>query len=315
MESLGALSLFVIWSKDIPNPTERLWWSVFHSISAFCNAGFCLAVNSFEDYVNNPFICFVIITLITVGGLGFFVISDLSDPEVWKVKRLKAIWNRLEIQTRVVLLVSIFLNISGMLLFLFFEYDGALHGLSTQSKLLASLFQSVVLRTAGFFTVPMGYLSAPTVMFCVVWMFIGASPQSTGGGIKTTTAAVSLMTIKAMLRGREHVEMMGRTIPSVIVHRSLSILLIASFIVVFFLMLMLATQELPFTNLLFETVSAFGTAGLSMDTSPLLNDVGKILIICVMYIGRIGPLTLALAIGEKKSSQGYLFPQGRLVVG
>lgn len=315
MEFLGAFCLFICWSKDIPNFYERIWWAIFHAVSAFCNAGFGLAANSLVNYVNNPWVCSIIMILITVGGLGFFVISDLTSIDVWQIKKVRAIWARLEIQTRVVILATIFLDVMGMLLFLFFEYDGALAGLRVESKILASFFQSVTLRTAGFFSVSQANLTSPTVLFCVALMFIGAAPGSTGGGIKTTTAFVSLMTIRAMLRGREHVEMFGRTIPPVIVNRSLSIVLIAATLVVVFLICLLATQNLPFLHLLFEAVSAFATVGLSMDITPLLNDTGKLLIIALMYIGRIGPLTLALAIGEKKVAQGYWLPMGRIAVG
>jgi trk system potassium uptake protein TrkH len=146
-------------------------------------------------------------------------------------------------------------------------------------------------------------------------MFIGASPGSCGGGIKTTTAAVSVMALRAMLRGREEVELFGRKIEWSVVSRSLSIVLVAAFVIACFLTLLLATQDIRFENLFFETVSAFGTVGLSMDTTGQLNTTGKLLIILIMYIGRIGPLTLALAIGERKVSPNYRLPKGSIAVG
>jgi trk system potassium uptake protein TrkH len=287
-ELLGALVLFWLARSHIPVVNERLWWSIFHAISAFCNAGISLSSTSLADFVNDSTLCLVFMVLITIGGIGFFVISDLMDSEVWVVKKPKAVWARLQIQTKVVLIATIILNSLGMLLFLFFEYDGALHGLPAGQKIVASLFHAISLRSAGFSLVPMDGLSAPAVLFSIGFMFIGASPGSTGGGIKTTTAAISVMALRAMLRGREEVEILGRR---------------------------MATQDIRFDKLFFEAVSAFGTVGLSMDTTTSLNNTGRLIIICLMYVGRIGPLTMALAIGEKKFAQGYQLPRGRIAVG
>lgn len=315
MELSGAMALFFMLQDEIPKAGDRLWWSVFHAVSAFCNCGISLSPYSLTPLLNIPLACFVILTLITIGGIGFFVISDLTSADVWRIKKPRAIWNRLEIQTRVVIVATIFLQILGMLLFLFFEYDGALYGLSIDKKVLASLFHSINLRSAGFFVVPMGVIAAPTVLFSIAFMFIGAAPGSTGGGIKTTTAAVSIVALRAMLRGRDDVDLFGRHIPPSIVNRSLSIVMVAAMVILIFLTMLLATQNIPFERLFFEIVSAFGTVGLSMDSTGLLNDTGKILIICVMYVGRIGPLTLALAIGQRASAQGYTLPKGRIAVG
>lgn len=315
MELSGAMALFFMLHEQIPKASERLWWSIFHAVSAFCNCGIGLSPFSLSPVLELPWACFVFMTLITIGGIGFFVISDITNAEVWQVKKPRAIWNRLEIQTRVVIVGTMVLQILGMLLFLFFEYDGALSGLSADKKIIASLFHSINLRSAGFFVVPMGLISAPTVLFSIAFMFIGAAPGSTGGGIKITTAAVSIVALRAMLRGRDDVELFGRQMPPSIVSRSLSIVMVAAMVVLIFLTMLLATQEIPFERLFFEIVSAFGTVGLSMDATGLLNDTGKLLIICVMYVGRIGPLTLALAIGERRQPQGYTLPKGRIAVG
>lgn len=315
MELSGAMALFFILGRDIPKAGERLWWSIFHAVSAFCNCGISLSAKSLMGFLEKPMACIVIMILITIGGIGFFVIADLMNSEVWRVKRPRAIWNRLQIQTRVVIVATLILQSLGMLLFLFFEYDGALHGLSVDKKILASIFHSVNLRSAGFFVVPMGMLAAPTILCSIAFMFIGASPSSTGGGIKTTTAAVSIVALRAMLRGREDVELFGRNIPPPLVSRSLSIVMVASMVILIFLTMLLATQEIEFEKLFFEIVSAFGTVGLSIDATERLNNTGKLLIICVMYVGRIGPLTLALAIGERRHAQGYSMPKGRIAVG
>jgi trk system potassium uptake protein TrkH len=314
-EFIGALALFIFCRDEVPGFENRLWWSIFHSISAFCNAGLGLFPDSFMAFVNNPAACLIIILLITSGGVGFFVISDLTNSDVWAIKKPKAVWDRLQIQTRVVLVAYVILDIFGMLLFLFFEYDGALHGLAVSSKIMASLFHTVSLRSAGFNIVPTMLFSTPTILIGVAYMFIGSAPGSTGGGIKVTTAAISIVALRAMIRGRSDVEIMGRRIPPAIVNRSLAILMVSMMVITVFLTLLLATQDLKFENLLFETVSAFGTVGLSLDTTSLLNNWGKVLIICVMYIGRIGPLTLALVIGGKKMAPGYQLPQGSMAVG
>jgi trk system potassium uptake protein TrkH len=314
-EFIGALLLFFLWRDHLPYTSERLWWSVFHAVSAFCNAGMSLSPISLIPFVNDLAICFVFMILITIGGVGFFVILDFTNPDVWSVKKTKAIWNRLQIQTKVVIIATILLNCLGMLLFLFFEYDGALKGLAVDKKIAASLFYAVSLRSAGFTVVPLGDLAASTIIFGIAFMFIGASPGSTGGGIKITTAAVSVMALRAMLRGRDEVELLGRRMPPSVVNRSLSIVIVAGIIIAVFLISLVATQDIEFEKLFFETVSAFGTVGLSIDTTNLLNDTGKVLIIFVMYIGRIGPLTLAIAIGQRKIAQGYQLPKGRIAVG
>lgn len=314
-EAIGIISLFFLTTSHIPTMTDRLWWSIFHSISAFCNAGLGLWHNSLVPFVDDTLICVVFMILITIGGIGFFVIADVTDSDVWRVKKIRAVWDRLQVQSKVVIVASLILNITGMMLFLFFEYDGALRDLSAIEKIIASLFYSISLRSAGFNVVPLGALANTTVIFSIALMFIGASPGSTGGGIKTTTAAISVVSLRAMLWGREDVELFGRRIDSFVINRSLSIVLVAVIIIALFLTLLVGSQNIPFEKLFFEVVSAFGTVGMTMDTTTQLNDIGKLLIICVMYIGRIGPLTLALAIGERKISQSYRLPKGSIAVG
>ena len=315
VEFFGCIGLFITTKDQIPMASDRLWWSVFHAISAFCSAGLPLSPTSLNGFVNDPIVCLIFLLMIYAGGIGFFVISDLSDAEVWRVKKPRAIWGRLQTQTKVVLTANLILDIMGTLLFLFFEYDGALRSLDVGKKIFASYFHAVSLRSAGFSLVPLGQMASATIIFCVVFMFIGASPGSTGGGIKNTTAAVSIMALRAMLRGREDVEMFGRRLDSSVISRSLSIVIVAAMVVAVFLTLLLSTQEIPFEKLLFETVAAFGTAGLSIDTTELLNNTGKVLVAILMYVGRIGPLTLALAIGERNLSQNYRLPKGSIAVG
>lgn len=314
-EIIGAVVLFFLWAGEFNTIGEGIWWSIFHSVSAFCNAGLSLFPDGLERFRDDFHVIWVFMLLITVGGLGFHAIFDLTSADIWEVKRPKAVWDRLQMQTKVIIAATLILNAIGMLLFLYFEFNGVLSGLSIASKINVSLFQAVSLRSAGFSAVVLDTISPPTILFCIAFMFIGAGPGSTGGGIKITTAAVSLMALRAMLRGRDEVELFGRTIPPSIVSRSLSIMMVSAMIVGAFLTLLLATQPVPFENLFFETVSAFGTVGLSLNTSTELNSFGKMIIIFVMYVGRIGPLTLALAVGQRKFAQGFKLPQGSIAVG
>ncbi len=315
IEFFGALSLFLLCREEVPGFTERAWWAIFHTVSAFCNCGLGLFSDSLMIFVDRPLVCFIFMSLITLGGLGFFVLSDISSREVWAVKKPRAIWARLQIQSKVMIVSTLAMNIFGLLVFLYFEYDGVLGGLSTFDKIVAALFQTVNLRSAGFVTVPIMHLAGPTIIFSIAYMFIGAGSGSTGGGIKLTTAFISMMAVRSMLRGREDVELFGRRISSELVARSLAIVLISATIVGVFLILLLATQNIAFERLFYEVVSAFGTVGLSLNATMSLDTMGKFLIISVMYIGRIGPLTLALAIGEKKLAQGFRYPKGSMAVG
>jgi trk system potassium uptake protein TrkH len=321
-ELAGAVVLFALWgagAMPLPAPYDdaagAMWWSLFHSISAFCHAGFMLTPNSLVPYVGNTFVNAVFIGLITAGALGFAVIADLTSKDLYRDLRPRGVWRRMHVQTRVVLVATAVLYVVGMLSFLFFEYDRALAGLSIPAKLNAALFQSVTLRSAGFNTVDIGAIGAPTLIICVIFMFIGSAPGSTGGGVRMTTATVVVMAVRAMLRGREEVELFGRTMPKIIVYRSISIVLIAGFIIAAFLIALAATQDIGFEALTFEAVSAFGTVGLSMGATGELDSVGKWLIAVMMYAGRVGPLTLALAIGERAVSRRFSYPEGSMAVG
>ncbi|MCP4501786.1 MAG: Trk family potassium uptake protein [Deltaproteobacteria bacterium] len=326
IELIGALLLFTLWGVggmplDAPydTPLMAAWWCMFHSISAFCHAGFSLESDSLMRWASNPAVNVLFMSLITLGALGFPVLADLwpkRDPQERWVLHPQRMWRRFHIQTKVVLVATAVLNLGGMLFFLFFEYDGALHGLSVFGKLNAASFQSVTLRSAGFNTVPWSGISGSTLLFSLVWMFIGSAPASTGGGIRMTTAMVVLMAVRAMLRGRDDVELFGRRLPQSIVYRSIAILLVAAGLITFFAICILATQtHLPFDKLLFETMSAFGTVGLSMGITADLDTTGRWLMSAAMYVGRVGPLTMALAIGARMSHRDHRYPEGKIAVG
>lgn len=320
-ELAGFIALFGFWAiGNLSLPAQyddvygALWWSLFFSVSAFCHAGFALGADSLVPLQDNPWVLWVFILSITASQFGFPVIADLYSSGKWTVLRPRAVWSRLHIQTKVVLAATAGFNLVGMMLFLFFEYDGALRGLSIIDKLHSALFMSVTTRSAGFNTVPIEALSAPTVIILVLWMFVGAAPGSVGGGIRTTTAAVVAKATLAMVQGRKDVDIFGRRLPEVVVYRSISIVLIAGLLVTGFLVLLTATQSLPFEQLIFEAMSAFGTVGLSMGITAELDPVGRWIITILMYVGRVGPLTMALAVGRPKPGK-YRYPVGEIAVG
>ncbi len=315
VELIGATALTArFMALGIPAP-EATWIGVFHSVSAFCNAGFSMFGDSLVSLSGDWIINLTHALLIIAGGLGFVVVSVLASRDTWR-HGPSASWRRLSVQVKLVLVVSIALIIGGTVLFFFLEYNRSLQGLPIGDKLLASFFQSVSLRTAGFNTVDLSQMSRPMLVISCLWMFIGASPGSTGGGIKTTTVGVLFTTVRAALLGRSRVELWKRTLASEIVARATAIVAIAASVAVIGLSLLVWTQpDIPFEHLLFETVSALGTVGLSMGATSELDEMGKVIVIALMFIGRLGPHTVALAVGQRDHDGQFEYPEARVVVG
>jgi trk system potassium uptake protein TrkH len=320
IEFLGAVFLFFRWSSVTDWPTPYvLYCSVFHSVSGFCNAGFSLFSSSFAEYRSDIFINSVMMFLIFVGGIGFVVIVDL-----WKFfggkKRITAA-PRISLQTKLVLTVSLILIILGTLVIFFLEKDNVLSQLTFRDKLTASLFHSITPRTAGFNTLPVGEFMPATLLFVMFLMFVGASPGSTGGGLKTATFGILLATFYSISKNRNRVFLFGRTIPKTTVRRCLTVLVMAIALItsVAFILLIseshLTFKSGGFASILFETTSAFGTVGLTTGITPFLSDVGKFLIVLTMFIGRVGPLTLALAVALRQDKVTYLYPEESIMVG
>lgn len=323
LELLGALALFSLWALGVLDVPARyddvagaLWWSLFHSISAFCHAGFVLTPDSLVPYASNTAVNLVFVVLIVLGSLGFAVIADLQQRSLWRHWRDPALlWRHTHIQTRVVLTGTLVLVVAGMIGFLTFEYNGAMSGLGLGGKLNASLLQSVTLRSAGLNSVDISSISTPTSVLFMVFMFIGGGPGSTAGGVRITTAVVVILAVRTMLTNRADVELYGRRLPTTIVYRSISIVLISGAFIAVALVILLATQDIGFEALAFETFSAFCTAGLSMGVTEDLDSFGRWVFTFLMYFGRVGSLTLALAIGESALPTGYRYPEGRMAVG
>ncbi len=312
IEIIGAVILTAAFNYQGYEFGESLYFGIFHSISAFCNAGFALFDNSLEEFALNPFVHGTISLLIFLGGLGFIVLKEL---EYILFKGGKLI--NLSVHSKIVLTTNLAL-IALVAIYIFFgEFLNALNIYGFWEKLQLSIFQSITTRTAGFNTLPLNSLHPHTIyLFCLI-MFIGASPGSTGGGIKTTTFAILFQSVKATLRGREQVEFFDRKVSNVVVVRAVAIIVISLIIVSFFILLMMRLEpEHDFLSLFFEVVSAFATVGLSLGITPYLSVSGKIVLTILMFIGRVGPLTLALAVGQKRKEIGNVeYPEGRIMIG
>jgi len=314
IEFLGAILLYVSFPKSISlMESEKIYYSIFHSISAFCNAGFSLMPQNLYDpnFSSNERFLSIIMLLIMLGGLGFPVLAQIRK----KIFHRKDLTFRFSIATRLVLYTSLFLWIFGAISYYLFEQSYTLKDLSFTDKIFHSLFYSVTTRTAGFNTLDLTKMGIPITFISFFLMWVGASPISTGGGIKTTTLAISFFNIVNQIRGKNTLEIHYRSIaPSTIARASASIVL--SLFVIFSAILGLVIFETaPFLDLCFEVVSAFGTVGLSRNLTPSLTFPSKVIICSVMFVGRVGILTLLIAISKKAESYSYKYPLEYVVVG
>lgn len=307
-------------AHHVPFPAA-LWSGVFHSVSAFCNAGFSLYSDNLCSLRGDPVILLTIAALLVLGGLGFLVIYDLSCIRFWRRNRLTR--GRLSLHTKVVLKTTAILVAGGWILVALLEWHNTLSPLPVRDKLVASLFHSVTPRTAGFNAVDMALVHPATLFLTMLLMFIGGSPCSTAGGIKTTTLAILSRVTLAMTRGKAAVESHGRTIGDRVVREALSIFILGAVLVLAAFGALLAMEHPPLIvrgtsladELLFETISAFGTVGLSTGITASLSAAGKAVIMLVMFIGRVGPLTLALIVGRRPARQAIRLPEEELIVG
>lgn len=320
IEAVGWLFLTFRFLAVFPLTTAA-YHGLFHAVSAFCNAGFSLYPDSFMAYQNDPVINLILIVLIVLGGLGFLVIFDLYNK---RSQILKLNFKVTSLHTRVVLGSTAILLLAGTLLFAILEYSNTLQNLPVQGKIFASLFHSVTARTAGFNTLPVDTLANSTLFVLALFMFIGASPGSCGGGVKTTTMTLVILSIFNRFKMREHVNIFYRRIPDATVSRMISIIFFSITAIIVFTVL-LSISEIPqlphtrtrgqFLEILFEVISAFGTVGLSTGVTSALTSVGKILITILMFIGRLGPLTVALAIGGRSTEPSFKYLQQDVMVG
>ncbi|MGC7870829.1 TrkH family potassium uptake protein [Desulfosporosinus sp. SYSU MS00001] len=309
IEAVGTLILALRWSFNF-GWKQALYFGVFHSISAFNNAGIDLMgdFTSFTAYVNDPIINLTIMVLIMLGGLGFFVLVDLQTPS-----------HKFKLHTKIVLEVSGILILVGAVIIFVLEFTNpeTLGPLPLGSKILASFFQSVSPRTAGFNTINLAGMHHTTLLFIIVLMFIGASPGSTGGGIKTTTFVAIMVSILATYRSEPQVVLKKRSLPPDVIQKAWAITTSASLLIFVMISILSLTEHADILTLLFEVTSAFGTVGLSLGITPNLSEIGKAAIILTMFIGRVGPLTLAFVLSQKRNKGicHIKYPDERIMIG
>ncbi len=324
-ELMGAILLSFVFIPQF-GVGKGIYYSLFHSISAFCNAGFdILGANSLIGYQTNVLVNLVVAGLIIAGGLGFVVWVDIRTSwqkykENFKVFKLRRFIASLSLHTKIVLIVTTFLLVVGTILILALEFDNAstIGHLNWPDKVLASFFQSTTLRTAGFATVDIGALHDSTKLIMSMFMFIGGSPAGTAGGIKTVTFAIMILYILSLVKGSDRIHVMKRSISEQVVKRSLTIALISFFICIGGLICLAISENMSFIDLVFEVFSAFATVGLTAGVTPLLTSVGKVVIIMLMYIGRIGPITMVLVFAKKYSQtkgKDIVYPQSDVLIG
>ncbi|OGX68299.1 MAG: Trk family potassium uptake protein [Paenibacillus sp. RIFOXYA1_FULL_44_5] len=306
----GALLLSVRFMFDM-SPLKAIYFGVFHAISFFNNAGFDIMgdFRSMTPYERDPIVNLTSMALIVLGGLGFIVLSELFNYK-------KPLF-RFSLHTKLVLTTTAFLIVSGAIVIFVFEYTNrmTLGPLSFDGKLWGALFQSVTPRTAGVNTIDIGSMRQATQFFMIILMFIGASPGSTGGGIKTTTFITLIGAMTAMIRGKEDIVYFRCRLAQEQVYKAITLTLLSLFWVIFASMVMSTTEPHHFLMILFEVTSAFGTVGLSMGLTPMLTIFGKIMIILTMFIGRLGPITLAYALWNRGEKELYRHPEGKIMIG
>ncbi len=301
---------------------ENAWWfGVFHSVSAFCNAGFSPISNSLVPYRGNLLVNVTVALLIMLGGLGFIVLRQVL---LWMGGMLRGRHVPLFLHSRIVLLASIVLWIAGAGMFIGMEHDHTMAGLNWSQRVLAGSFQSVTTRTAGFNTLNFGAMREPTLLLTILLMVVGAAPGSCAGGVKVTTVFVVLAALIARVRGIPHVSLFNRTLPLGVVARAFYIVILSSlFLVLVIGALVMSEETRPMgglradrlTALTFEAVSAFGTVGLTTGITSGLSTGGKLLIMLTMFVGRLGPLALAVAVLRTTSRPQYEYPKEEVAIG
>lgn len=303
-EFAGAFILTMFWWNSVDFFTA-LWRGIFHSVSAFNNAGFDLmgGFKGLTEYVSNPLVSIVIMILIIAGGLGFFVISDLIGLFTGKKQ------NNFSLHTKIVLIMSLFLIIFGAVFIYLFENNNrdTIYPLETKDKIIASTFHSVSARTAGFNTLDIGKLTIPTLLIIIFLMFIGASPGGTGGGVKTTTFSVAVLAFFSFIKQKEGADAFNRKISAEVVEKSFILVFVSLLLIFLSTIIITSVEEIPLHKILFEAFSAFGTVGLSTGITSQLGDLSKLIIMILMYVGRLGTLTLiSMITWTHKSKVNYL---------
>ncbi|TVQ20994.1 MAG: hypothetical protein EA383_17825 [Spirochaetaceae bacterium] len=312
IEALGAVVLITAFSHaGAPTPVLN---GIFHAVSAFANAGFSLFDTSLEAFAGNLFVILPIIVLLTLGGIGFVVFMDVT-------RRARGLVRVLSLHTRIVLTMTVLLGFTGTLVFFVFEGSTSLSDLSVSERLLASFFQAVTPRTAGFNSIPQDTLSMPSQIWTILLMFVGGAPGSIAGGVKVTT--IVLVFMLAIRRREMHAEIRigKRSINPVVLNKAASIVIKSLLILVGAVLVLSVTENwaaensFSFMEVLFETVSAFSTVGLSLGITQQLSDAGRLIIIAVMFTGRLGIIAMAMPGSEPTKRRFVRYPEGNVLLG
>jgi trk system potassium uptake protein TrkH len=325
-ELIGAILIYIS-LPTADDPLEAAWWSAFHAISAFCNAGFALQPDSLVAYQGNTGVMLTITALIILGGLGFLVVTDVVGIQLSRlpvIRRIPAVRRfnrripvyRLPLQTRLSLIITACLVVVGMTGFWILEARYLLEDQPFWSRFGLAAFQSVTCRTAGFNSVAIDVLQPATLLLFMALMVIGASPVSTGGGIKTVTFGILILALRALLTGRDRVEVFGRALPQKVVFAALSVVVLYSVAAgAGIFALALTDPEMTLQAQSFEVISALSTVGLSTGITPELSSAGKSVLCVLMFVGRVGPLSLVLSVFQAAPRARYQYPEEELVVG
>lgn len=321
IESIGAVCLALVFVPQF-GWLQGGYYAIFHAVSAFCNAGFALFSDNLVGYRANPIVNLTIMMLIILGGIGFLVMRELHDA--WQRHRRKLRW-RLSLHSKLVLVTSSALIAAGWVAILVLELgNGTFREASLGEALWVTLFQSVTTRTAGFNTIDLNALGVPSIFLMIVLMFIGASPGSTGGGVKTTSLALFLAALYSRLKGYRVTSVFKRTVPDETVNKTFTLFLLAALwigLMTFFVLLAEVSGSTGSQNqgvllhYLFEVVSAFGTVGLSLGVTSKLSVVGKLLITMLMFVGRVGLLTFAFVVVKQAGREGTEYAEENIMIG
>ncbi len=318
IEFIGAVVLFTSFYKTMPIP-QAIFYSIFHSVSAFCNAGLCLFDGSIQSFNNDSIVLSTLAALVIAGGIGFIVWYELFRfASSWFARMNNTVTPlfSFSLHSRLVLITSTTLVIGGGVLIWGIERMHSLQKMDAPTGILNAFFMSISMRSAGFYTINLEHVSGATMLLLMLLMVIGASPSSTGSGIKTTTFALFWAAVSAIMQNRSDVEIFGRTIPADLMYKVIAVIAIAiSWITSSMFVMLLLHPGISTNALLVEVVSAFTTCGISLGITNKLTLIGQIILLLTMVVGRIGLLTLVLAIKKNKTKHLYRYPEERVLIG
>ncbi len=309
IELVGAVIMFFNFSGEYSGG-KAAWISLFQSVSAFNNAGFDLfgGFRSLSGHYNVPLVLITTAVLIILGGISFLVISDIVSRRRWR---------RLSLDSKIVLTATALLLIFGFILVLLTESGDpdTLGFMSVPQRFVNAFFQSVTARTAGFSTINVANLADYALFFTMLFMFVGAASGSTAGGVKVNTFGIVVATMWSSLRGREYAGAFRRRFSPPQIHRALTVIMVSLTFISVIVFILTITEDFRFLNLLFETISAFGTVGLSTGITPDLSVAGRLVVTLTMFVGRLGPLTLAMALIQRQKTTAYNYPEEMIRIG